>query len=51
MLYAYLGGPIPLATLDIRIGGLLLLLMLSTQGLNDSLMALMMGLSGKNPSR
>jgi hypothetical protein len=50
-LYAYLGGPIPLATLDIRIGGLLLLLMLSTQGLNDSLMALMMRLSGKSPSR
>ena len=51
MLYAYLGGPIPLATLDIRIGGLLLLLMLSTQGLNDSLMALMIWLSGRNPSR
>lgn len=51
MLYVYLGGPIPLATLDIRIGGLLLLLMLSTQGLNDSLMALMIGLSGRNPSR
>ena len=50
-LYAYLGGPIPLATLDIRIGGLLLLLMLNTQGLNDSLMALMMRLSGKSPSR
>lgn len=34
-LYQYLGGPIPLSTLDLRTGGLLLLLMLSMQFLND----------------
>ncbi len=34
-LYQYLGGPIPLYALDLRTGGLLLLLMLSMQFLND----------------
>jgi diguanylate cyclase (GGDEF)-like protein len=49
-LYAYLGGPIPLFTLDLRVGGLLLLLMLSMQGMNDGLMATMMYLRKKDPS-
>jgi diguanylate cyclase (GGDEF)-like protein len=43
-LYAYLGGPIPLVGLDMRVGGLLLLLTLSMQGLNDAIMAIMMHL-------
>ena len=43
-LYAYLGGPIPLIGLDLRVGGLLLLLTLSMQGLNDAIMAIMMHL-------
>lgn len=34
-LYEYLGGPIPLVALDLRVAGLLLLLMLSMQFLND----------------
>lgn len=41
-LYVYLGGPVPLMALDLRVGGLLLLLMLSMQGLNDAVMAGMM---------
>jgi diguanylate cyclase (GGDEF)-like protein len=41
-LYVYLGGPVPLIELDLRVGGLLLLLMLSMQGLNDAVMAGMM---------
>ena len=43
-LYVYLGGPVPLTGLDMRIGGLLLLLMLSMQLTNDLLMAAMMTL-------
>lgn len=34
-LYEYLGGPVPLLALDLRTAGLLLLLMLSMQFLND----------------
>lgn len=49
-LFAYLGGPIPLSTLDLRAGGLLLLLMLSMQGMNDALMAAMMYLRKKDPA-
>ena len=49
-LFAYLGGPIPLTELDLRIGGLLLLLMLSMQGLNDGIMATMMYLRGIDPA-
>lgn len=41
-LFAYLGGPIPLPNLDLRIGGLLLLLMLSMQVMNDALMIALM---------
>jgi diguanylate cyclase (GGDEF)-like protein len=43
-LYVYLGGPVPLTALEPRTAGLLLLLMLSIQGLNDSIMAMMMHL-------
>mgnify|MGYP001818161033 FL=1 len=49
-LYVFLGGPVPLMELDMRAGGLLLLLMLSMQGLNDAIMAVMMYLRGKDPS-
>jgi len=51
LLYQTLGGPIPLSSLDVRIGGLLLLLVLSTQGLNDGLMVWMIWLSDRSPSR
>jgi diguanylate cyclase (GGDEF)-like protein len=43
-LYVYLGGPVPLVSLDLRVGGLLLLLMLSMQFMNDVIMAVMMHL-------
>ena len=49
-LFVYLGGPVPLNFLDMRTGGLLLLLMLSMQGSNDALMATMMYLRKKNPT-
>lgn len=49
-LYTYLGGPVPLVSLDLKIGGLLLLLMLSMQGLNDAIMACMMYLRKLRPS-
>ena len=49
-LYAYLGGPIPLLGLDPRSAGLLLLLMLSMQGMNDGIMAIMMTLRKTDPS-
>lgn len=48
-LFAYLGGPIPLLNLDMRVGGLLLLLMLSMQVMNDGFMAAMMFLRKKDP--
>jgi diguanylate cyclase (GGDEF)-like protein len=47
-LYAYLGGPIPLTGLQPTVAGLLLLLMLSVQGMNDGIMAIMMYLRGTN---
>jgi len=43
-LYAYLGGPIPLTEINLRIGGLILLLGLSMQVMNDGIMAVMMTL-------
>ncbi len=49
-LYAYLDGPVPLVDLDLKIGGLLLLLMLSMQGMNDGIMACMMYLRKTDPS-
>jgi len=48
-LYAYLGGPIPLDRIDLRIGGLLLLLMLSMQAMNDGIMACMMYVKKMRP--
>ena len=50
-LYAYLGGPVPLSTLEPRTAGLLLLLMLSMQGMNDAFMAVMMYLRRQDPSK
>jgi len=49
-LYTYLGGPVPLVNLDLRVAGLLLLLMLSMQALNDGIMACMMYLRKLQPS-
>ena len=49
-LYAYLGGPIPPTHIDLRVGGLLLLLMLSMQVFNDVFMAMMMRLRRQDPS-
>ncbi len=49
-LYEYLGGPIPLQSLDLRVGGLLLLLMLSMQFVNDLGMMVILYLRGMNPS-
>lgn len=50
-LYEFLGGPVPLALLNAHTAALLLLLMLSMQGMNDGLMAIMMHLYGKNPAK
>jgi len=49
-LYVLLGGQVPLTALDPHVAGLLLLLMLSMQGLNDGIMAIMMHLRRKDPS-
>lgn len=49
-LYTFLGGPVPLASLDTRVAGLLLLLMLSMQGMNDGIMACMMYLRKSDPT-
>jgi len=49
-LYTFLGGPVPLMALDPKTGGLLLLLMLSIQGMNDAIMAGMMVLRKSDPS-
>lgn len=49
-LYEYLGGPIPLQALDLRVAGLLLLLMLSMQFVNDLGMMVILYLRGMNPS-
>lgn len=50
-LYAYLGGPIPLAYLDLTAAGLLLLLMLSMQLLNDLSMMAIIHLKGTDPGK
>lgn len=50
-LYVFLGGPVPLSVLDARTGGLLLLLMLSMQVLNDGIMAVMMHLRNKDSTQ
>lgn len=49
-IFVYLGGTIPLLDLDLRIGGLLLLLMLSMQMTNDASMAVMMYLRNTDRS-
>jgi diguanylate cyclase (GGDEF)-like protein len=48
-LYAYLGGPVPLETLDLRVAGLLLLLMLSMQFFIDLGMMAVLRLRGLDP--
>jgi len=50
-LYTYLGGPIPLASLDLRTAGLLLLLMLSMQLFNDLSMMAIVYLRKGDPSK
>lgn len=49
-LYELLGGPVPLTSLNLQIGGLLLLLMLSMQFVNDLGMMLILYLRGISPS-
>lgn len=51
LLYTYLGGPIPLQYLSPSTAGLLLLLMLSMQLVNDFSMLILMYLRGANASR
>jgi len=48
-LYRYLGGPIPLETLDLKVAALLFLLMLSMQFLNDLGMMVVLYLRGIDP--
>jgi diguanylate cyclase (GGDEF)-like protein len=50
-LYTYLGGVVPLAELNIAVAGLLLLLMLSMQLLNDLSMLLIVYLRKGNPAK
>jgi len=49
-LYQYLGGPVPLFALDLRTAGLLLLLMLSMQFLNDLGMMVIFYLRNLHPT-
>lgn len=49
-LYTFLGGPVPLAGLDMKVAGLLLLLMLSMQVMNDGIMACMIYLRKSDPT-
>jgi len=50
-LYTYLGGPVPLQSLNVAAAGLLLLLMLSMQVLNDFGMLIMVYLRKGDPSK
>jgi len=50
-LYTYLGGPVPLESLNVAAAGLLLLLMLSMQGLNDLSMVIIVYLRKGDPSK
>lgn len=50
-LYAYLGGPVPPVELDLQTAGLLLLLMLSMQLVNDLGMLVIMRLRGRDASQ
>ena len=49
-LYEYVGGPIPLVELDLRVAGLLLLLMLSMQFMNDLGMMVLFFFRNLNPA-
>jgi diguanylate cyclase (GGDEF)-like protein len=51
LLYTHLGGPIPIEYLNIATAGLLLLLMLSMQLLNDLSMMILMYLRGSSPTK
>ncbi len=50
-LYTYLGGPVPLDHINVAAAGFLLLLMLSTQLLNELSMLVMVALRKGDPSR
>ena len=50
-LYTYLGGPVPLESLSVAAAGLLLLLMLSMQALNDVSMVIIVYLRKGDPSK
>jgi len=50
-LYTYLGGPVPLESLSVAAAGLLLLLMLSMQALNDLSMVIIVYLRKGDPSK
>jgi diguanylate cyclase (GGDEF)-like protein len=50
-LYTYLGGQVPLAILDLKAAGLLLLLMFSMQLVNDACMLVLLMLRGGDPSK
>lgn len=50
-LYTYLGGPVPLESLNVMAAGLLLLLMLSMQVLNDLSMLIIVYLRKGDPSK
>jgi len=50
-LYVYLGGAVPLGVIDLRAAGLLLVLMLAMQLLNDLCMLLLFWLLRRDPSK
>jgi diguanylate cyclase (GGDEF)-like protein len=50
-LYVYLGGAVPLSIIDLRAAGLLLVLMLSMQLLNDLCMLVLLWLLKRDPSK
>ncbi len=50
-LFVYLGGQIPLIAIDLRTAGLLLVLMLSMQLLNDLFMLVLLWLMRRDPSK
>ncbi len=50
-LYVYLGGPLPLSAIDLRTAGLLLVLMLSMQALNDLFMLVLLWLLRRDPAK
>ncbi len=50
-LYTYLGGQVPLAVLDLRTAGLVLLLMFGMQMMNDACMLALLLLRGDDPAK